>query len=269
MTTTQESVRAEQAVVTDRPRFDWRTDTSPFSTLSGRQPARIQLRQVGDDDFELLDSFRFSSPDGRTRIPVTAETLGSTDLASIPSFLGWFARRHGRHTPAALLHDQLITEDPGRLPPEQRLAPADADRLFRVALRASEVALVKSWMLWTGVTLLTRWRRTPWSRVGIVGWFVAALAGTALLLWGAATGNLGLVAVALVAPVPFAGLWGRQYVAGMIAGYSFWWVAFGSGPGWLAYQLYRAIEVVARALGRLRPPDKRTPLPPPPPFDQR
>jgi hypothetical protein len=55
----------------------------------------------------------------------------------------------------------------------------------------------------------------------------------------------------------------------MIAYYSFWWVAVGSGPGWLAYQLYRAIEVVARALGRLRPPDKRTPLPPPPPFDQR
>jgi hypothetical protein len=43
--------------------------------------------------------------------------LGETDLASIPSFLGWFARRHGRHTPAALLHDQLIpNDDPHALP---------------------------------------------------------------------------------------------------------------------------------------------------------
>jgi hypothetical protein len=268
MTTTQEPVSADHAVVNDRS-FDWRTETSPFSTSSGQQPARIQLRQVGDDDFELLDSFRFTSPDGGIRIPVLPELLGNTDLASIPSFLGWFARRHGRHTPAALLHDQLITEDPERLPPEQRLAPAEADRLFRVALRASGVALVKSWMLWTGVTLLTRWRRTLWSKVGIVGWFIAALAGTALLLWGAATRDPWLVAVALVAPVPFAGLWGRQYVAGLIAGYSFWWVAFGAGPAWLAYQLYRAVEFLARALGRLRPVDKRTPLPPPTPFNQR
>jgi hypothetical protein len=269
MTTTQQPVAAEEVVATDRPWFDWRTDTSPFSTSSGQQPARVQLRQVGDDDFELLESFGFTSPDGRTRIPVTPELLGSTDLASIPSFLGWFARRHGRHTPAALLHDQLITEDPGRLPPELRLAPQEADRLFRVALRASGVALVKSWMLWTGVTLLTRWRRALWSRAAIVAWFAAALAGTTLLLWGTASGNLVLVAVALVAPVPFAGLWGRQYVAGVIAGYSFWWVAFGAGPAWLAYQLYRAVELLALALGRLRPPDKRTPLPPPTPFDRR
>jgi hypothetical protein len=77
------------------------------------------------------------------------------------------------------------------------------------------------------------------------------------------------VAIALVAPMPFAALWGRQYPAGLIAGYAFWPVAFGSVPGWLAYQVYQGVEHVVRLVGRLRPQDKRTPLQPPKPFDQR
>lgn len=259
-----------ESPLTDQVRtpFSWDGNTRPFSAGDGSQPARFELRQVDDDDFQLLKSFSFTSAAGTT-IPVRHELLGRTDLASIPSFLGWFARRHGRHTPAALLHDQLITDTPEQLPPEAQLPPARADRLFREALRASEVALVKAWVLWTGVTLLTRWRSRPWGRAGIVGWFAAALAGTSLLVVGAATGQPVLVAIALVAPVPFAALWGRQYAAGLIAGYAFWPVAFGSVPGWLAYQVYQGVEQAVRVIGRLRPRDKRTPLQPPKPFDER
>jgi hypothetical protein len=106
-------------------------------------------------------------------------------------------------------------------------------------------------------------------RAGIVAWFAAALAGTSLLIVGAGTGQLVLMAIALVAPVPFAALWGRQYTAGLIAGYAFWPVAFGSVPGWLAYQVYQGVEYTVRVIGRLRPQDKRTPLQPPKPVDQR
>jgi Protein of unknown function (DUF1353) len=245
----------------------WWDQTRPFSTDQGTQPAQFALRQVGDDDFRLLQPFVFTH--GDLMIPVHDELLGKTDLASIPSFLGWFARRHGRHTPAALLHDQLITDRPTQLPADLQMPPVAADRLFRQALRASEVALVKSWVLWTGVTLRTRWYRRPWGTAGIVAWVLAALAGTGLLIYGTLSGQLLLVAIALVAPIPFAGLWGRQVAAGLIAGYALWPVAFGSVPAWLAYQLYQATERLARLLGRLRPRDKQTPLQPPKPFHQR
>ena len=251
------------------PTPSWWDQTEPFSTDQATRPASFELRQVGDDDFQLLRPFRYTSADGSLEIPVRPELLGRTDLASIPGFLGWFARRHGRHTAAALLHDQLITDTPEQLPADLRMAPATADRLFRQALRASGVALVKSWVLWTGVTLRTRWHIRPWGAAGIAAWFLAALSGTSLLVYGALTGSPLLVAIALVAPIPFAGLWGRQFAAGLIAGYALWPVAFGSAPAWLVYQLYQATEHLARLLGRLRPPSRRTPLPPPKPFSKR
>jgi uncharacterized protein DUF1353 len=267
MSATTRPVQDAQERDAQRTPPSWWDQTMPFSTDQGAQPAQFALRQVGDDDFRLLQPFVFTN--GDIIIPVRDELLGKTDLASIPSFLGWFARRHGRHTPAALLHDQLITDIPAQLPPDLQVTPATADRLFRQALRASEVALVKSWVLWTGVTLRTRWSLRPWGTAGILAWFLAALAGTGLLIYGTLTGDPLLVAIALVAPIPFAGLWGRQFAAGLIAGYALWPVAFGSVPAWLAYQLYQATEQLARLVGRLRPRDKQTPLQPPKPFHQR
>jgi Protein of unknown function (DUF1353) len=254
--------------------WSWKTDTRPFISDDPRHPdlALFDLRQVHDDRFELLEPFKYVRPDG-TRIPVDHKWLGETDLASIPTFLGWFARRHGRHTPAALLHDELIPSDDPQalpLPPEAQLPPVEADLVFREALRASGVALVKSWVLWTGVTLWTRFKRLgrP-AAVAMVAWFAAALAGTALLVYGLTGPHWWAVATALVAPVPFAGLWGRQWAAGLIAGYAFWPVFFGSVPPFLAYQVYQLAERLAKAVGRLRPEHRRTPLPPPRPYGKR
>jgi len=249
--------------------FDWTNDTTPFSTARWSQPARIVLRQVGDDQFELAEPFSFTTADGTRKIAVTADLLGRTDLASVPTFLGWFARRHGRHTPAALLHDQLVTADPARLPVDLRMPRAEADLLFRDALVGSGVPLVKAWILWTGVTLGTRWGARPWGAAGIAAWLLAAVAGTALLGYGVATGRPLLVAVALLAPVPFAALWGRHYPAGLTAGYAFWFVLFGSLPAWLAYQAYRVAEWIVIPLRRLHPRNKGVPLAAPPPFSER
>lgn len=41
----------------------------------------------------------------------TAEQL-YTDLVSVPQFMLWFEPRYGRHTPAAILHDNLIRPKP-------------------------------------------------------------------------------------------------------------------------------------------------------------
>jgi hypothetical protein len=248
--------------------FVWELDTSPFSSGDGTQPGRIVIRQVDDDSFELVEPFVFTAPDGR-EFPVRPEYLGRTDLASIPGFLGWFARRHGRHTPAALLHDQLITTEPERLPPSLRVTPVEADRLFREALLASDVALVKSYVMWAGAALVTRWWSGWGARIALVAWFALAVAGTAVLVAGLADAEWWWVAAALLAPVPASVLWGRQFGAGLIGGYAFWFVVAGSLPAWLVYQVYRGIEYLVLGLRRLRSQNRGESLPEPAPYEKR
>jgi hypothetical protein len=254
-----------------KPRWDWDKNTLRFSSCDPLrpQPARFQLQQVTDDDFELLQAFQYTRADG-TVIEVDKRWLGHTDLASIPSYLGWFARRHGRYTPAALMHDQLIPDPKSKLPhPPVELPPVEADLEFRQALRASEVALVKSWVLWTGVTLGTRLLRLGlWRAVAMVIWFAAALAGTWLLVYGL-TGHWWFAVAALLGPVPSAILWGRQWPAGLVAGYSFWPVLFGSLPGLLAYQVYRGIELLAKLVGERLPATREEAFPAPDSFRKR
>jgi hypothetical protein len=100
-------------------------------------------------------------------------------------------------------------------------------------------------------------------------WFAVALAGTGLLVFGLWITNPALVAIALAALAPFAVLWGRAWPAGLVAGYAFWVVVFGSLPGWLAYQVYRGVEYVALAFRRLRRQHKGVPLPRPEPYTRR
>jgi hypothetical protein len=65
------------------------------------------------------------------------------------------------------------------------------------------VALIKSWVLWTGVTLGTRFTRLGrWRAAAMVAWFAAALAGTGLLVYGL-TGHWPWTVVALPAPDRF------------------------------------------------------------------
>jgi len=248
--------------------FEWNGDTSPFFDGHGVPPARFALRQVDDDTFELLEPFEFDWALKGQVLEVRSDLIGNTDLASIPTFLGWFARRHGRHTPAALLHDQLITTDESGLPANQQMSATEADLLFREALLACDVPVVKSWLLWTGVTLRTRFSLRQRGRIGIVVWFIAALVGTAALIYGVIANLPLLVTLALVAPIPFALLWGQQFRGGLIAGYAFWLVILGSLPAWIAYQVYRAIEYIARFILSFRSTDARG-LPRPAAFSKR
>ncbi len=171
----------------------------------------------------------------------------------MPTFLDWIARPFGRHTAAALLHDQLITDTPERLPEAQRVDPQVADFVFRDAMLDCGTRVLQTWIMWSGVTLRTRVHRNLAVKIGIALWFLAALAGTALLAYGLVTTQLLPIVVAVVAPVPFAFLWGRQWSAGLIAGYSFWIVVTGFVPSWVAYQVYRVAELLVQLVAHRRP----------------
>jgi len=223
--------------------FDYETSTAPFFRVGGAAPALINLRQIGDDTFAILDSFEYRQ-EGALPFVVDKDVLTSTNLATIPTWLGWFMRRHGRHTPAALMHDLRVRESlPGpEVPYGERVV---ADAAFRDALRRSEVRPVRAALMWTAVTLgtLLSTRRSDPGRFGLLlSWVVAAVLGIALLGWGIAQGDPVLILLALLAPALAGLLWERQWQAGIIAGYALPIVLFGSIPPYLAFTFCRFIE---------------------------
>lgn len=259
--------------------FRWNRDTRPFSGTGGAQPGRFVLRQTDDDTFSLEETFVFRRLPGMgggtgQELAVTPALLPDTDLASIPRFLGWFARRHGRHTPAALLHDLLITDEKGfppDLPEEWRLEPEAADLLFREMLIASDVPIVRAYGMWAGVTARTRWYRRPWVTLALAVWMVLAVAGSVLLIVALITGTWWLAVAAVLAPAVASVLWGGQYPAGIVAGYAFWLVVVGSVPAYVAYHVYWVIEFGVQQLRKVRQAGRpATEEPPPPPaFSKR
>jgi hypothetical protein len=229
----------------------WGVDSTPFSGAEGVQPCRIVLHQVDDNDFDLVERLVVRAPASLPDLPSGAFVIEPSwvkgcDLASIPGVLGWFARRHGRHTGAALVHDLLIldrgTELPEDVPPEWRLPPEQADLLFRELLLACGVPPVRSYVMWAAVAARTRWYSGLRRKAGMVAWGLSAGAGTVALVLGLVRGDWMLAGAATVAPVAGALLWGRQCLAGLIAGYAVWWALAGSAPAWVAYKVYQGVE---------------------------
>lgn len=111
-------------------------------------PDRIlKLRVIPPKHFELLESFTYTDPQDRPH-QITPEGVGNTDLASVPWFLWWFVASYGRHTAAALAHDQLI----------ETIDRRKADWVFRCALEESGTSFARRWLMWAAVSLETTFR---------------------------------------------------------------------------------------------------------------
>jgi Protein of unknown function (DUF1353) len=244
-------------------------DSTPFAAdPPPLQPMRIVLRQVSDDEFALQERLvvTWPPPPEGTTLVVEPEWLGQTDLASIPLWLGWFAHRAGGHTAVSLVHDLLVGNDESptpraELPPEWRLTPEQADLRFRDLLQASGVPPVRSYLMWAAVVARSRWR-VPVQRLGLVLWGIAAALGSALFVVGLLAGMGWAVGLGLLGPLAAALLWGKQFWAGVIAGYSLWWVLFGSVPGWLAFKGYELVEWAVAVIRPGRPPAWPQPVEP-------
>lgn len=245
--------------------WTWGERTSPFSPVDAPDaPVRIVIEQIDDRHFRphVDHGFTCTFDDGRDPITVTAETLESSDLASIPGYLSWFASRHGRHTPAALVHDQLVA--PG-ITYEERSA---ADDVFLELMDRLDVPPVRRHVMWAAVTAATRWTGGWRRRLGVAVWFVAALCGMALFVAGLVTMTWWWVAVALLAPIPAAALWGERWRAGLIAGYALPPIAGPATAAWAGYAAYWLVEEGVRRVLALRPARTVEDLPAPTPYSE-
>jgi hypothetical protein len=240
----------------------------PFTAVGGEGPARIVLRQVDATTFELVEGFRYRGPSGTWT--VNPADLAATDLASIPQFLGWFVSRYGRHTLAALLHDHLVRNGARLDPPVARYR---ADEVFLEALTLLDVAYLRSRIMWSAVTFATRWRSSGWGRLLLAIWMTLAAIGI-VTLGAAIVGRYPVpLAVALLAPVPAAVLWGpRRFRAGVIGGYTLWLITLPALGNVAAYGLYEVLERLVRRWRLHRPRRYRRPVTQvakPPPYTAR
>jgi hypothetical protein len=234
--------------------------STPYSRPGEVSDEAIWLAQSGRAEFRLhstvtyvgvtgLESAGLSFETLKYIRTVTPESLGSTDLASVPGPLRWFVNTYGAHTPAALIHDRLIGDS---------FRPAEmtdvlADRYFRFMLESVGVSWLRRWMMWAAVAFRTRWTSSFFVKLSLVLWVVLAIAGmscavSAVVLW-----SWPLAAVAAGLPFVASVLWGRQYGAGLVAALAAPWLLPPSVLAVLGYWVYRELESLTKHIGRTAP----------------
>lgn len=218
------------------------------------RPARVEIEQIDAKTFVLRSGLRYVGHTGIDDLPDAARTLrpedlgpgGLTDLTSVPTALRWFLSPYGIHTPAALLHDRL-TGAPGL----EGVTEAQADRFFRFMLHEIGVPWLRRWMMWAAVALRTRWFAGRVQAVSVFAWVVASVIGQVACIWALVNQEWAWFALAALAPLAFAGLWARQYGAGVIAAYTAPWVLPPTALGFAGYGIYWLAERASGVLGNL------------------
>ncbi len=241
------------------------------------ETGEVGLVQIDAAQFLVTEEFRFSDAavlkaltdklvsDGRdpeaARLAVDdARTISPprenpSDLASIPRFMRWFENSYGVHTLAAIIHDQLIVEEPnaGALGSDTL-----SDRFFREMLRSAGVPWLRRWVIWAAVALRTRWAAGGLRRASVCLWVALAIAG--ITSFGYAVGSVWfgwttpgdawlLALIAVVLPFASAPLWGRQFGASIVAAAAALWVLPAALFALVGYFVYQMLEGVAGKAG--------------------
>ncbi|MFW0795030.1 DUF1353 domain-containing protein [Gordonia sp. CPCC 205515] len=176
-----------------------------------------------------------------------------TDLASVPRFLRWFENSYGKHTLAALIHDQLISDKANAGPLH---SDALSDRFFREMMRTSGVPWLKRWIIWSAVALRTRyaagalrrWSIFAWLLLSVIG--IASAVGSVVLGWSWPTGSPSLsLALAFVLILLASPLWGRQWGASLVAAIAAFWIVPAALVAGFAWVVYLALEKIADTVG--------------------
>jgi hypothetical protein len=251
-------------------------DTSGFEVDS--PDGRVAMAQTSTKQFEVGTSFRFAHHGMLGRYRKRLIRLGNstdeadhkldqarqanagvvTDLASVPMFLAWFEAPYGRHTLAAILHDELIVAEPngGYLGSDTM-----ADSFFRDMMGIAGVPFFKRWLMWTAVAARSRWAVGGWRRLSLILWSLIAVAGTALAYigWGrmilngdVTASSVALAVAAFVLPIGAGFFWGRQYGAGIVAAAAGIWIVPAAVIVLIGLGVYRLSEWIASVLITIR-----------------
>ena len=106
----------------------------------------VVVRQVGSRSWRLHEPLVYQGATDRFQVPAGFRT----DFASVPRALTWLLPASGDYTRAAILHDYLVREAP--------VDRADADAVFRRAMRELGVSVARRWMMWTAARYASRLR---------------------------------------------------------------------------------------------------------------
>ena len=216
-------------------------------------PARVLLERRfadGEETWAMLRRIAYDDRHlGELLVPADPATFTS-DLTSVPSVLTWLVPRTGAHLPAALVHDALVgPADDGAaayVSSEGHVVDrVEADRVFRDAMADTGTGVVRRWLAWSAVTLVTLLGRDqPWPAWQRWRYRLTVVASLLVIVWlgWCATWDLldrsgplapgmpwipeGSLAAelvagaagALVVPLVLALAWGRFRVAGAVLG---------------------------------------------------
>lgn len=229
-----------------------RPEPERFHDEGSADPPKIVLERVESGDvhrraerFRMLHRIAYRDREhGDLLVPADLGTF-ETDLTSVPTIFTWLVPRTGRHLPPALLHDGLVhapDQPASYLSVEGHvLDRVAADRVFRAAMRDTDTGPVRSWLVWSAITLSTIWHGSAaWSRAthrryqlaAAMSLVVIALLGVLATLdlfdvidgvpWmGERSFGMELVgglAGAVVVPLLLGLTWGRFAVAGVVSG---------------------------------------------------
>lgn len=229
-----------------------RPEPERFHDEGSPDPPRIVLErvEVGDvhrrtERFRMLHRIAYRDREyGDLLVPADLGTF-ETDLTSVPTIFTWLVPRTGRHLPPALLHDGLVhsADEPASYVSVEGhvLDRVAADRVFRAAMRDTDTGPVRSWLVWSAVTLSTIWHGSAaWTpaRHGRYRLAAAATVGIIVVLGVLATLDLfdvidgvpwmgdrsfglellGGLAGAVVVPLLLGLTWGRFAIAGVVSG---------------------------------------------------
>jgi Protein of unknown function (DUF1353) len=235
----------------------------------------VGLIQINGSQFLVTQPFRFTDTDVEQRLVDELVSDGKdaqqarsavddarsftpsenpSDLASIPRFMRWFESSYGAHTLAAVLHDDLIVDEPNGGPLGSDTL---SDSFFREMMKAAGVPWLKRWIMWAAVALRSRWAAGGIRRASVVVWIVLSSAGITAFLWAGGSALLDwkgpglgvLLSIALLLPFAAAVLWGKQYGAGIVAAAAALWILPAAAFAGIGYLIYLGLERVAKAVG--------------------
>jgi uncharacterized protein DUF1353 len=224
--------------------------TKPFRFTDTTVETMLTERLVSDG--QSKPDAQLAVEDARTFSPTTENP---TDMASIPLFMRWFENTYGAHTLAAIIHDQLIVDEPnhGALGSDTL-----SDRFFREMMRSAGVPWLKRWVMWSAVALRSRWAAGGTRRLSLCVWIVLAITGIAAFVsaagsmvfdWSRPADLWLLLLIAILLPFASAPLWGKQFGASFVAAAAAFWILPAATFGALGYIVYKSLEFVAGKSG--------------------